>query len=589
LVTDASGCTSTYNFSLTDPLPLQLNVLSVSDVQCFGMNNGSVSSSGSGGTQPYSFSFGSQTSGNGSFSALAPGIYTLLLTDANGCTQQQNVTINEPPLLSLNVVQVTDPACYGMSNGSISLSASGGVPGYSFQVGSASNAAGLFLNLSAGNYSVIVSDNQSCTSSLTITLNQPPELLIQTISASDPLCSGDANGYIQIAVSGGTVMAGYQYSWNTSPVQTSQNINNLPAGTYSVTITDDVGCTVQGSWVLNDPSFALNPFPDQQICAGDSLILMAGYLGGANPISVQWTDLNTGQSYNTELLQLLPVNSTDFQITATDANGCVAIPLGFQLTILPSAIPSFTVSETQGCAPLCVTFNGSASLPGAQLSWLTGDGSAYSGQTNLIHCYQSPGLFDLTLAAITAEGCTTKVNADDFIAVGANPVADFSFSPSSIFLDEGSVFISDINPQSGFELSWIAPFEIEWKENKGLITPSDSGNYCVTLAASNDFGCADTVRKCFRAELPYRLFIPSAFTPNSDGRNEIFLPEGGPFKEIEMSLYDRWGRTIYREAGRSLHGWTGEGFPQGVYVYLISAKDSEGVAHEYKGTVTLYR
>ncbi len=589
-VADANACSSAVQIVIAEPAQLVLNIAAIGDVQCNAQSNGFVQSSATGGSGLYTFTLGSIVSANGNFSGLPAGTYVLQVSDGNACATQQNITINEPQALVLNLVQAIDPICFGQNNGSIQVAAAGGTPAYQFQFGSQSNNTGFFSGLPSGNYQVTVNDNSSCSSTITISLSQPPPIIVDAAIVMNPICEDAANGMIQIQVSGGTINSSYQFSWNTNPPQNTQNVSNLQEGTYSVIVTDDVGCTAQNSWLLDAPSFFLLPVSDQQICEGNNMLVPATVLGGEFPYSFQWTDQGSGNIINSDTLSVLLSGSTSFVLQATDANGCMAGPVSFNATLLPTAIPSFVLSDTTGCAPLCLNFTGSSTLPDSKLFWLTGDGEAYADMTSFTHCYNYEGAYSPSIAAITAEGCTTQVRSDSLIVVLARPVADFEISKNSTNTFESKFNLRYVlQPQPHEQYRWDSSLPINWEGGLGWILLPDTGKYCVSLEVSNTPACIDTQTRCISSEIPFRLYIPSAFTPNEDGRNEVFLPSGGSYKEMDMRIFDRWGKVIYQENGTSPKGWSGQGFSQGSYVYVIRIIDKENNPAEYRGTVTLYR
>jgi gliding motility-associated-like protein len=122
---------------------------------------------------------------------------------------------------------------------------------------------------------------------------------------------------------------------------------------------------------------------------------------------------------------------------------------------------------------------------------------------------------------------------------------------------------------------------------------ADTGWYQVMLVVTNEYGCTDTIIKPFYSYPPFAIYIPNAFTPNLDGINDVFTAAGQGFTSIEMSIFDRWGREIFR-TNDTKRGWTGydennRKYPIGVYVYRIDALTPPGFKYRYIGRVTLIR
>jgi gliding motility-associated-like protein len=194
----------------------------------------------------------------------------------------------------------------------------------------------------------------------------------------------------------------------------------------------------------------------------------------------------------------------------------------------------------------------------------------------------------MVVSVSATDSCGNTQGASTVISVFA-PNADFDFRYiTNAKLKFTPTFSSDIT-------SWI------WDFGDGSVSTEeapvhlyqDTGLYQVTLIAFNDFGCADTVIKNVRAYPPYAFYIPNAYTPNSDGLNEVYRGKGQGFIRYEMFIFDRWGLEIYRTADIS-RGWTGiddqgRPFPLGVYVYKVSLETPVGDVYEYSGRVSLIR
>ncbi|MBK7763192.1 MAG: choice-of-anchor L domain-containing protein [Bacteroidetes bacterium] len=246
LASDANGCTKTTSLSITQPNQLQFVSLNTTPVQCNGGNTGSIQivCSGGTGTIQYTLQPGSTLSSSGNFSNLTAGNYTIIASDANGCTYQTNTNINQTSMLQFTMSNTSNVNCFGGNDGSIQCLVSGGTGSiqYQLQPGSISNSTGNFPSLQAGNYTIIATDANACSVSTTLQIQQPLAISLSTPLVTDVNCFGTASGSIQVTANGGT--GTFIYQLMPGNILTSNgNYNNLLAGNYSITATDVLGCT----------------------------------------------------------------------------------------------------------------------------------------------------------------------------------------------------------------------------------------------------------------------------------------------------------------------------------------------------------
>jgi hypothetical protein len=240
VVTDANGCTGTTNTTLTQPASALSVTSAGSAIACFGGNTGTVTSTPSGGTPSYTYSW-SNAATTQNQNTLIAGTYTLLLTDSHGCTATTTATITQAPQLLVTIAQV-DVSCHGGNNGSLTATVTGGTPTYLY---SWSNGASTASNptLTAGSYTLTVTDFNGCLSTSTYTVTEPPVLTCGTTSTPDTVAN---DGTTTLTVNGGT--APYTYSWSNA--SSSQNLSGLTGGTYTVVVTDANGCATTSTVVV---------------------------------------------------------------------------------------------------------------------------------------------------------------------------------------------------------------------------------------------------------------------------------------------------------------------------------------------------
>ena len=324
IATDDLGCKDTISFTIGEPTEITMTFTST-EVSCNGGNDGSAVANPIGGTAPYNFSWSNNQSNN-TATSLSVGTYFVTVTDANGCSTVDDVEIVEPgePLsVSFSVSAIT---CYGNADGSIIAIVQGGTPsvnGYAYNW-STGQSNSLITGLSAGNYTVTVTDSRGCFVTENATVGEPSPIL-NIVSSVSTTCPNGDDGQAIIATSGGTpnTDGSYQYSWNNTPNSTTNTATNLAGGaTYFVTITDANGCFAYDSVMVAQPQGIENDVLIGNIsCNGlaDGSIDL-GTTGGTPPFQYQW-DSSVVNSNNNQALDLAFGNYT---VTITDFNGCEA-------------------------------------------------------------------------------------------------------------------------------------------------------------------------------------------------------------------------------------------------------------------------
>jgi hypothetical protein len=246
VVTDGIGCTDTLTATVTEPAPLSVNG-TVQVVSCPGNNDGAITLQVSGGTAPYSYAWNNGSSLS-QLSGISGGIYSVLITDFNGCAIADTFVVTEAQF-SLNIQDsVANVACTGDSTGTVFLLVSGGISPYTFLWSTGANSQNL-TPVPAGSYSVVVQDANGCLDSLQAIVTEPASALFATSQATNVLCFGDSTGAIQVTTSGGTIP--YQFLWSNG-AQT-ESISGVVAGAYSLQITDFNGCTFSLNDTVTEP------------------------------------------------------------------------------------------------------------------------------------------------------------------------------------------------------------------------------------------------------------------------------------------------------------------------------------------------
>ena len=243
-VTDDNNCTAATCITI-DEIGGPTISFEAGNVSCNGADNGSIDLVVSGGTPDYTFAWSDGLPDTEDQTGLAPGSYSVTVTDDNGCTATRTIDITEPDAISITETH-SDVDCNGDGNGSIDLTITGGTPDYTFEWSGGLPDDEDQTGLDGGTYDVTVTDVRGCTETLSITIEEPDVLMLSGSVTDD---SGLGDGMIDITVTGGT--PDYTYDWNGLP--NTEDQSGLSPGTYSVTVTDMNGCTVEDDFEVNGP------------------------------------------------------------------------------------------------------------------------------------------------------------------------------------------------------------------------------------------------------------------------------------------------------------------------------------------------
>ena len=587
-VTDDNGCTATADTTVAEPPVLSATVANVTNT-CFGESNGAIDIMVTGGTSmangeySYTWSNGANTQ---DISDLTAGNYNATVTDANGCTDITNTTIIEHPALLLDIIEINHVSCGGESDGAIDINVTGGAGIYSYSWSNGAITEDV-SGLIAGNYSVTVTDNNNCSVTADTIVTEPTPLTVTIINVNHLLCYGESNGSATANVTGG--IPPYTYSWTPSG-NTDAMATGLNAGSYTVVVTDLNNCQQTAIITITEPdSLIVTVSSDTVICENEQVTLQATATGGTASYTYNW---NPG-SMSTASVAVSPTVNTTYTVAVTDINNCQGVLQSVTVDVNPLPQVSFASDPENGCAPLCVSFNNTT--PNSNIAtWGFGDVQTGSG-TVITHCYPQPGTYSITLAIRDNNGCENSLTVPDLIQVFPTPIAGFSTTPP-VSAPVNSLVI--FNDQSTDADHWLWNFGDITNSTSTLQNPKFTypklGSYTITLTVSNNEGCTDTVSHTIIIEPEFTLYIPNAFTPDGDGLNDFFAPQGALFDSFEMEIFNRWGESIYHTV-KIDKPWNGsvkgenESGPQGVYVYKIRVEDFKGQKHYYVGNVTLIK
>lgn len=493
-VTDAIGCTQSMPVTVSEPNPLNATVTINNNVSCFNGNDGSATVNPTGGTSPYFYSW-SPSGGNGqSATNLVAGNYLISVTDTNGCSQNVSTTITQPTPLVGSLTGTTNVSCNGGNNGTATVSASGGSPGYTYFWSPIGGTNPTGVNLTAGSYTVTITDIKSCSTQVTATITEPLALASTISSSTNVSCYGGNNGTATTTTTGGT--SPYTYSWNTSPVQTNATASNLPIGSYFVTVTDSKGCVTTSSAVTitEPPVLTVTASPSSSISCNTTITISASANGGSGVYNYLWNNGATTSS--------ITVGTGTYTVVVTDGNGCTA---------------SNSVSVMASNSTLLVNIPTPANICYGSTTTITANATGgFGGYTYL---WSSDGATNSSIIVGAGTYCVTVTDAggcqaNACVTVTQNTPVTASIGTPPIVCTGDSTTITAIG--SGGQ----SPYSFLW--NTGETTAyivKPAGTYTVTVSDVTGSSCSATATVTINEATPLNISITPTHVSCYGGNN----------------------------------------------------------------------
>ncbi|MFT6019220.1 MAG: hypothetical protein ACI9CQ_002019 [Saprospiraceae bacterium] len=472
-ITDAMSCelvTQTFSILLEDS-DLNLDAFNAKDINCFGDGDGSISIAVSGTATPFTFNWSNgETSPN--ISPIPPGSYTCTITDDNGCSIITSpIAIGQPDApLTINNISSNNLSCANANDGNISLGISGGTVPYTYNWVSGGSMSSL-SDLSAGTYSCTITDNNNCTiATVPISISSPSAIQLTDAILIDANCGQSGSGSIDISISGG--INPYSYIWNTGA--SSQDLNNISAGAYICTVTDNTGCTfITEEYTINNTGSdlaVLTGVVSTVSCFGGSNgSITLTVSGTATPFTFSWSNGATTQDISD-----LPLGT--YVCTITDANSCSSTSASIQIT-QPNM--SFSISNNSSTNVRClgnndgnITIEASGGTAPFSYLWNT-------GATNNILTDLSPGSY--TCEITDANGCT--LSTEEIVLTEPPALTLGNITSVNVICGQGNIGSIGIDVTGG-----QSPYTYLW--SNGAVTQDISslaaGSYICTVTDNND-------------------------------------------------------------------------------------------------------
>ncbi len=570
--------------------------IDIDSVSCYGDVDGQITFSVSGGIAPYTFSWtfiqGGYT-GSGDLeedgqiqqlTGLPAGDYQIQISDGWNDTTFV-LSLFEPPLLEIQVLEVSDPLCQGECSGSISILPLGGTPPYEFTWDGATGGANL-NELCAGHYALSLTDSKGCLATAAFELNDPVAFTAQILQVQAISCYQGSNGSLQVVTSEGEPAS---VIWNTGSNQSL--IQNLPEGNYSVTVTNANNCPATASIFLNAPDEALTVnlnIVQPVSCYGEEdAILEALVDGPGDLLQYAWS----ASTDNTSLLEGLGAGS--YAVTVENETGCTAEaqteitqpdPIQAQWEIqdvnCPDGLESGSISLLQiegGTEPYLFSINDQTFTNQTQFNGLP-EGS-YTVQVQDVQGCTESWLWQIDAPPLP----TVDLGGNRKFTLGE----EFSITAQTNL--DGLVYSWQTNLPYDCSTDLCHEIQLQALYSGQLgLTVTDTS----TLCSAEDFIFIEV-------DKTRHVYIPNAFSPNGDGLNDLLQVFGGPdvLQINHLRLYDRFGGLMFEalnfQPGDPLAAWDGywrgRPAPTGTYVYTAQITFIDGTTETFSGDITLVR
>ncbi|HTB05992.1 MAG TPA: PKD domain-containing protein, partial [Bacteroidia bacterium] len=435
--------------------------------------------------------------------------------------------------------------------------------------------------------------------------------IIHTVSVTEVIgdfnvntvCLHDSTHFTNTSTSVNGDIGSWQWTFGDGNNSTLQNPAHLyaSAGTYNVTLTvkSTTGCDSAITKAITvapapTPFFTFTKaclgtqtqFTDQSTDLGGTITSWTWSFGDGGTSTVE----NPGHTYGS-------VGTYNVVLVVTSATGCNDSIIR-KVNVNPIPVVAFSADSLIGCPVLCTQFTDNSTISSGKYSgwqWSFGDGSISNSQ-NPQYCYTNSGVYTVSLTVTSDSGCAAKYTAANMISVYDRPHPMFTYTPLSPNILQPFVQFTDNTVDLYGIQSWFWTFGDVSDSTSSMQNPShtygDTGTFCPTLVVTNIHQCINSIEECVTVEPVFTLYIPNAFTPNGNGVNEFFGPQGEYVRSMDMYIFNRWGDMIFHTSDMT-KPWDGTVMgrraDEDTYVYLVNATDTHGKVHNYLGSVTLLK
>ncbi len=585
---DGKGCITNAEYEIKEPLDGLSAQIAVNDTLCFGQK-GEANLTVSGGTIPYTYLW-SNGEINEDLKAISAGNYPVLITDANNCTLKDTAFLYALGEIKVNLSQ-TAASCNLFSDGKAQINdifygnTKANLSAFVVEWSNFSTNFAIDKLTGGQTYSVNVADKRGCKETDKIKIDNPIAIKLLVVNSSLPKCYGNKDGEIKVEGFGGTLP--YTYEWDAKANnQTTDKATGLSAGIYDVKVIDDKGCLTSIQTKLDEPkpldaTLKVKGLACPQTPSGAA---EAQGLGGTQPYTYLWSNKETKSLISGLLSGIYKVKIKDNNGCEKDTSVFVSQPTPLELAIEKEDVRcsgqkngKLKAIVTGGTPPFLYSFNN----------------KDFSGQSTF------NGLKPAAYSMIVKDknGCLFQedIEINEPLPISVNLGKD-----SSIFYGKSVALFPIITDTVGkISYSW-SPYDADFITcdscKTPIVTPKSSTLF--TLKVTDGKGCVGEGTVKISILIRDVAFVPTGFSPNSDGNNDLLLIHGEKgTKVLSFNIYDKWGERVYSQENTFVNddkiGWDGKfrgnNAPPDVYTWSLVIEFINGEKKNFRGSTTLIR
>jgi gliding motility-associated-like protein len=596
-VKDATACL-TKSVIVVSPASSMASAPTIQKENCSAAD-GAFTLNVSGGTPPYTYFTIPVNVSGATVSNLSTGSYTAIITDNKGCVDSVKFWLGNLSTVSLTAVATNTIKCFKNCTGQVLLNTTNAVAPVTYSAaGTPTTTSNIISNLCAGTYVIRATDAIGCPAFDTVVFVSPAPF---SYSATAPpvTCIGKL---VTVAATATGGSGAHDFIWNPGGIHSSTlTITAEETVVYSLNVYDGNGCTLAPYTVTVNvlPKISINiNSSNSGICPGTTAQITPTVSGGDGNYTYTWLPVNSNQPS----IFIENIKIPTYSLVVKDGCGSPSAEKEINIKLFPVIQPTFITRGDSGCVPYCTKFF-NITPKSKNPIWNYGDRPYEQMGDSTSYCYQNAGTYNLRLTVTDSNSCKASYTYSNAIEVLGKPGAAFVTNPAIITLSDAfNVEIKNTTGSSAVAYKWYLNSQLYSTQKEISFPFSDTGCYDFRLVAINKNNCVDSTDRSICVFEGFTFYMPSAFTPNADGRNDLLKPKGAGwlFTNYLFEVYNRWGvkvfttRDIYQgwDGGLKIDPYatdTGRADLNDSYIWRVVVTDNLEKEHIFKGSVVLVR